>query len=109
MEVEFLRAVEFPVFTVAFRNEVRHTIFTATSISHPTAGPFAAGERATIRFSFENLMAASHYTLAPAVGEWDDGYRLLERREDASSLIVESSLHTGGVVDLPTQMAVERS
>ena len=31
MEVEFLRAVEFPVFTVAFRNEIRHTIFTATS------------------------------------------------------------------------------
>ena len=109
MEVEFLRPVEFPVFTVAFRNEVRQTIFTATSVAHPSAGAFAAGERATIRFSFGNALAASHYTLTPAVGEYEGEYRLLEEREDVASLIVESSLYSGGVVDLPTRMEVERS
>jgi ABC-type polysaccharide/polyol phosphate transport system ATPase subunit len=109
MEVEFLRAVEFPVFTVAFRNEIRHTIFTATSVAHPAAGAFAAGERATVSFAFDNALAASHYTLTPAVGEYEGAYRLLEQREDVASLIVESSLYSGGVVDLPTRMDVKRS
>ncbi|MBN1530844.1 MAG: ABC transporter ATP-binding protein [Thermoleophilaceae bacterium] len=108
MEVEFLRPVRFPVFTVAFRNEVRHTVFTATSVAHPSAGAFAAGDRAIVSFAFENALAQSHYTLTPAVGEYEGEYHLLEQREDVASLIVEASLHSGGVVDLPTRMEVER-
>lgn len=108
MEVKFLRPVRFPVFTVAFRNEVRHAIFVASSIPHPSPGEFRAGESARVRFSFSNVLAASHYTLTPAVGDWDEGYVPLDQREDVASLIVDSPLNTGGVADLPTELVVER-
>ena len=69
-----LRRSGFPIFTVMFRNEVRHLIFMATSIPHPPPGEFRAGERATVRFSFQNQLAPSHYMLTPAVGEWEENY-----------------------------------
>jgi ABC-type polysaccharide/polyol phosphate transport system ATPase subunit len=108
MEVEFLRTVSFPVFTLTFRNDVRHTIFRATSIPHAPPGEFKSGERATVRFTFENLLGPSHYTLTPAVGEWSEGYRPLAQRDDVAALIVESSVQSGGVADLPTELEVTR-
>jgi ABC-type polysaccharide/polyol phosphate transport system ATPase subunit len=109
MEVEFFEDVRVPVFTVMFRNELRHLIFMATSIPHPLPGEFKAGERATVRFTFQNQLAPSHYLLTPAVGKWEDAYEQLEQREEVASLIVESGLETGGVVDLPTQLEIVRS
>jgi ABC-type polysaccharide/polyol phosphate transport system ATPase subunit len=108
MEVEFRRTVSFPVFTMTFRNDVRHTIFRATSVPHSPPGEFAAGERATVRFSFENLLGPSQYTLTPAVGEWHDGYQALSQRDDVAALLVESDVHSGGVADLPTELEVTR-
>jgi Wzt C-terminal domain len=92
-----------------FRNELRHLIFMATSIPHPWPDQFKAGDRATVRFSFQNQLAPSHYLLTPAVGKWEDAYEQLEQREEVASLIVESGLETGGVVDLPTKMEIVRS
>jgi ABC-type polysaccharide/polyol phosphate transport system ATPase subunit len=109
MEVEFFEAVRFPVFTVMFRNELRHLIFMATSIPHPPPGEFNPGDKATVKFSFRNQLAPSHYLLTPAVGKWEDDYEQLEQREEVASLIVESALETGGVVDLPTQLEIVRS
>ncbi len=108
MEVEFLRTVTFPVFTVAFRNELRQPVFVASSIPHPSPGEFRGGERANVRFSFSNVLAPSHYMLTPAVGDWDEGYVPLDQRDDVASLIVDSPLHTGGVADLPTELRIER-
>ena len=53
---------------------------------------FEAGERATVRFAFDNFLGPSRYTLTPDVGEWDPDYRLLDQRDDVASLIVEASL-----------------
>jgi ABC-type polysaccharide/polyol phosphate transport system ATPase subunit len=108
MEVEFRRPVAFPIFTVTFRNDVRHTIFRATSVPHAPPGEFKTGERATVRFAFENLLGPSQYTLTPAVGQWEDGYQPLAQRDDVAALIVESGVHSGGVVDLPTELEVTR-
>jgi ABC-type polysaccharide/polyol phosphate transport system ATPase subunit len=109
MEVVFEGDVGYPVFTIAFRNELRHMIFMATSIVHPPPGEVRAGERVTVRFSFPTLLAPSHYTLSPTVGEWDAGYRQLDERDDVASLVVHSALETGGAVDLPTELVVDRT
>ena len=45
VEVEFLEAAEDLVFTVSFRNDVRHMIFVPTSGWQPVPGLFAGGER----------------------------------------------------------------
>ncbi len=57
-EVEFSQAVDNPVFTLVFRNEVRHTILVCSTDSRVRTGSFEAGRRATVRFGFENSLAA---------------------------------------------------
>ena len=60
------------MFTVTFRNEVRHTIFVATSCA--AGGPLGTVRRrasgVSVRLSFENWLAPSRYTLTPAVAEY---------------------------------------
>jgi ABC-type polysaccharide/polyol phosphate transport system ATPase subunit len=108
LEVEFRRRVENPVFLVTFRNEVRHTIFVATSLSQGLTGTFEQGERVIVRFAFENWLAPSRYSLTPSVGVWDPAFRVLDERQDLASLIVERAWPSGGVTDFPTEVEVER-
>jgi ABC-type polysaccharide/polyol phosphate transport system ATPase subunit len=108
VEAEFMQPVEYPFFTVTFRNEVRHTIFVPNSAGAAPGG-FAAGERAIVRFAFENWLGPSRYTLTPAVGAWDPDYRLLDQRDDVASLIVEAEIRSGGVADIPTRVEIQRS
>ena len=108
MEVEFDRAAEDPSFAITFRNDVRHTIFVARSDREGPSGSFAAGQRATLRFGFDNWLAPSRYTLTPSValaGESAAAARL----EDAGSLQIEAAHWSGGVADLPVQLDVRRS
>jgi ABC-type polysaccharide/polyol phosphate transport system ATPase subunit len=109
LEVEFVTALEDPVFAVVFTNDVRQTVFIATSLLSGQTGRFEAGECATVRFSFENRLAPSRYTLTPAVGIWDPQYRVLDRKADVAALIVDAVTSSGGVVDLPTEVEVTRA
>jgi hypothetical protein len=109
VEVEILRPVSTLVFAVTFRNEVRHTIFAATSGYDPVPGPFEPGERALLRLTFENWLATSRYTLTPSVVTLQPEHRVLDEREDVASLVVESPFDTGGSVDIPTAFELERS
>jgi ABC-type polysaccharide/polyol phosphate transport system ATPase subunit len=108
LEAEFRESVHNPMFTVSFRNEMRHTIFVATSHTHGPLGLFQAGETVAVSLTFENWLAPSRYTLTPAVTLWDPEPRVVDRREDVRSLIVEGGGFTGGVTDLPTKLMVER-
>jgi ABC-type polysaccharide/polyol phosphate transport system ATPase subunit len=107
-EVEFDRVVENPLFAVTFRNDVRHTIFVATSSKHGAMGKFGAGVRATVRFEFPNWLGPSRYTLTPSVSEGIPPIEIT-RADDATALIVEATYATGSVVDMPTELTVERA
>jgi ABC-type multidrug transport system ATPase subunit len=107
MEVEFADAAENPAFRIVFRNQVRHTIFVCNTRGVET-GQFPAGTRAVIRFAFDNRLAQSRYTLSPSV-RVQAGERELEARgDDISALIVEADRMSGGVVDLPYELNIER-
>ncbi|NLT06260.1 MAG: ABC transporter ATP-binding protein [Solirubrobacterales bacterium] len=107
MEVEFVDPVDDPVFTITFRNDVRHTIYVARSDRISASGKFAAGDRVTVRFDFPNWLAQSVYTLTPGVLS-SDGRIVLDMREDAATIRVTGGLATGGVAELPTEMEIER-
>ena len=109
IEVEFLKAIEEPLFVMSFRNEARQPIFKAHSAGQIVAGAFDAGDKATIRFSFENFLAPGRYTLTPEMAIWDPDYRLLDLRDDVAALIVEAANRSGGVADLPHRVEIERS
>ncbi len=106
-EVEFTQTVEEPLFAITFRNDVRHTIFVATSAHHGPQERFEAGERASVSFEFANWLAPTRYTLTPSVS---DGVPPVEltRADDISALIVEAPMATGSVVDMPTALEVNR-
>ncbi len=107
MELEFVDPIEDPVFAITFRNDVRHTIFVARSDTTGPTGSFAAGRRTTVRFGFRNWLAASKYTLTPAVLT-SDTRSTIDQRVDCASLIVSTERVTGGVADLPTELRVEQ-
>ena len=54
----FARPWSDPVFAISFRNDVRHTIFVATSVTHGPLGRFDAGERVTVRLCVRELARA---------------------------------------------------
>ena len=110
VEVTFHEPLEDPVFTLALRNDVRHTIFVAsTSFSEGATGSFTSGESVLIRFRFENWLAPSRYTLTPLVARQEALGQPVDRREDLASLIVHGTYRSGGVVDLPHELEIERS
>jgi ABC-type polysaccharide/polyol phosphate transport system ATPase subunit len=108
MEVEFLDSVEDVVFRVTLRNDVRHTTFVPMSGYEPVPGPFGPGDRLLVRLTFENWLAPSRYTLTPSVSTLSPEHRVLDQREDVAALLVESPYVTGGTVDLPTSLEIER-
>jgi ABC-type polysaccharide/polyol phosphate transport system ATPase subunit len=108
MEVELVDSIVDPVFSVTFRNEMRHTIYVARSDSHGPTGEFTAGQRATVRLGFPNWLGQSNYALTASVITGDMRV-VLDRRIDDAVLRVDSQRITGGVAELPTDVEVERS
>jgi len=102
-EVRFHDAVEAPVFALTLRNAPRHTVF-ATSTRAP--GSFGADERALVRVALENWFAPSRYDATPSVAAGD---AVLDVREDLATLAVEGARFTGGILDLPHEITVERA
>jgi ABC-type polysaccharide/polyol phosphate transport system ATPase subunit len=110
LQVAFAREVENPDFTLTFRNEARHTIFVASTGTPPEpTGRFEAGERVTIRFGFVNRLGPSRYTITPAVGDAARGPEGYGYAEDLSAIIVQAPHYSGGVIDMPFELEVERS
>jgi ABC-type polysaccharide/polyol phosphate transport system ATPase subunit len=108
MEVEFTDPIVDPVFSITFRNEMRHTIYVARSDSRGPMGEFAAGARATVRLGFPTWLGQSNYALTASVITGDMRV-VLDRRIDDAMLRVDSQRITGGVAELPTDVEVERS
>ena len=111
-ELDVLEAVHDPAFGVIFRNDARHTIFLPTTevVDGPT-GAFEPGERVTVRFGFVNHLAPSRYTLTPCVGPGGAGFGSHDafgRGDDLAALAVTGPV-TGGVVDLPLEVRIERA
>jgi Wzt C-terminal domain len=99
-----------PDFTLTFRNDLRHTIFVAsTAVLPPRTGRFRTGEVVTLRFTFENLLAPSRYTISAAAGDRETRLEAYAFAEDVAAVLVQAPHFTGGVTDLPFEFEVERS
>jgi ABC-type polysaccharide/polyol phosphate transport system ATPase subunit len=109
VEVRFHEDVTDPVFGWTLRNEARHAIFVTTSFyEQPHTGSFAAGETVIVRTGFVMRLASSRYTLSPYVARAARAEAVIDIREDLASLLVHSTRHTGGVVDLEQNFEVIR-
>jgi hypothetical protein len=83
-------------------------VVSTTLYDHPHTGRFRAGETVVLRTLFIMRLAAGRYTLSPSVASPGSGSDVLDAREDMAGLLVHSSRHTGGVVDLEQVFEVQR-
>jgi ABC-type polysaccharide/polyol phosphate transport system ATPase subunit len=108
--VQFNEPLDDPVFALSLRNEVGHTIFsTSTHWTQPATGRFEAGELITVRTRLEIWFAPSRYLATASVALAGSGANALDVREDLASLIVYASRASGGVVDPPHTVEIERT
>jgi ABC-type polysaccharide/polyol phosphate transport system ATPase subunit len=109
-ELYFHTPVEHPMFAFSLRNEVRHTIFaTSTNLTHGPTGRYEAGERVTMRVSLENWLMPGRYDLTPTIARQGNGADVLDVREDLASLMVHGTRYSGGIVEIPHTLELERS
>jgi ABC-2 type transport system ATP-binding protein len=110
LEAAFHGPVEHPLFALHLRNEVRHVIFaTSTDLHQGPTGSFAAGDTATIRVEMPNWLAAGRYDLTPTIARQGGGADVLDLREDLARLFVHGTQPSGGVVEIPHTLELERS
>jgi ABC-type multidrug transport system ATPase subunit len=109
VRLAFSQAVDHPDFTLTFRNEARHTVLVATTqtLGVPS-GRFEPGEQITLRCRVANRFAPGRYTITAMVGDNIRGYGAYGYAEDIAAVIVQALFHTGGLVDMPFDLSVER-
>jgi hypothetical protein len=108
-EVRFNEPVRNPIFALTLRNDARATVLVIrTDWRHGETGDFAAGDRAVATFQFDNVLGPSRYSLTASVARDGAESDALDLCEDLATLVVHATVYSGGVVDIPHQIAVER-
>ncbi len=108
-EVRFAEDLDDPVFAATLRTELGHTIVVARSDERGAAsGSFKAGETVTVRFELPNWLTPSRYMLTPSVAREGTGADAVAVVEDMTSIVVYGT-STGGILELPIEMKIERS
>ncbi len=94
---------------VFLHNEEQKAVLVLSTILEPEGTPFRAGERALFSYTFQNVLAPGRYS--PVVNLADRGVPLttVDQYESSFSFVVTGSRALGGVVDLPTQVAVSHA
>jgi ABC-type polysaccharide/polyol phosphate transport system ATPase subunit len=107
--VVFDQPARHPAFAVLFESEAGHPLFaTSTDWVSEETGLYEPGDEAVFSISFENDFAPGRLFASPWVvrrGSQD----LLDRRPRMASVVVTGTLVSGGLVDLPHDVSLERA
>jgi ABC-type polysaccharide/polyol phosphate transport system ATPase subunit len=107
--VEFRVDVEDPQAEVQIHNEEQKAVLVASTwVQHEHSGRFAAGERVLFSFSFDNVLAPGRYSPVINLAHRGSGLDVMDRYERSFSFLVRANLPMGGIVDLPTDVVIER-
>jgi ABC-2 type transport system ATP-binding protein len=109
-EVRFAEDLTDPVFAATLRTELGHTIIVARTDQHGgSSGSFKAGETVTAKFAIPNWLTPSRYLLTPSVAREGTGENALALVEDMASIMVHGSAVSGGILELPVDVRIERA
>jgi ABC-type polysaccharide/polyol phosphate transport system ATPase subunit len=109
MAVAFHTAVEDPLFSFHLRNEARHVVFATGSTVHmASTGSYGAGEEVVLRVALDNWFPPGRYDLSPTVARQGAGADVLDLREDLATLMIHGTRHSGGVIEVPHTLEIER-
>ena len=108
--VEFVATVEDPQVSVYVLDEDHSAVLVATtSERYERSGEFHPGEQAVFSFSFDNVLAPGRYSPLINLAHRGSGVAVMDRYESAFSFVVTSTRALGGTVDLPVEVAIERT
>jgi hypothetical protein len=109
MRVVFHQPAEHPAFAVLFESDARHPLFaTSTDWASTQTGHFKPGDEALFAVSFENLFAPGRMFASPWVVR-RESKDVFDRRPRMTSAVVTGTRASGGIVDLPHDVALERA
>jgi ABC-type polysaccharide/polyol phosphate transport system ATPase subunit len=108
-EAHFAEDLDEPVLAVTLRTELGHTIIVArTDQRDGSSGSFKAGESIIVRFAFPNWLTPARYLLTPSIAREGTGEAALDLVEDMASIMVHGSSSSGGILELPIEITIER-
>jgi ABC-type polysaccharide/polyol phosphate transport system ATPase subunit len=108
--VRFTAEVIDPLFGVTLENGNHDHVLSASTLwDAPRSGTFEAGEEVVFRVRFTNVFTPGRYDATPAVALRGTGVSWLDRRERFCSIVVTGTQGTDAIVQLPYEIAVERS
>jgi hypothetical protein len=107
--VEFMVEIEDPQAEVQIHNEDQKAVLVASTwTQHPHSGHFLAGDRVVFSFSFENVLAPGRYSPVVNLAHPGQGLNVIDRFDRGFSFLVTARNPLGGIVDVPTDVAIER-
>ncbi len=109
LRVRFDETVDDPSFAISWVNEFHQNHLTAaTALRQERTGRFEAGEEVLLSVAFDNVLRPGRYELSTLIAHRGSGSDLIDRWERRVSIVVVGTLATGGMVDLPVEMTLER-
>jgi ABC-type polysaccharide/polyol phosphate transport system ATPase subunit len=108
-KLEFREPMQHPAVAVLFENDRHHPLFAASTdtFNHGDTGLFEAGDSAIFSVAFENSIAPGRIYASPWVIH-RRGTALADRRPRMLSAIVTGTQSSGGLVDLPHDVTLDR-
>ncbi|HEX8075374.1 MAG TPA: ABC transporter ATP-binding protein [Thermoleophilaceae bacterium] len=107
--VVFHEAVQHPAIAVVLENDRHLPLFaTSTDWVETSTGQFQPGDEATFAVSFENVLAPGRVYASPWVVRRGT-QNLMDRRPRMTSAVVTGTRVSGGLVDLPHDVSLERA
>jgi ABC-type polysaccharide/polyol phosphate transport system ATPase subunit len=108
--VRFVEAHDDPVFAFSLGTDEDDIVFaTSTMWEDERTGSFAAGEQVGFRVAFENHFAPGRYHATPQVARRGSGQDVHVKVKDMASVVVTGARATGGLVDVPHTLRIERA
>jgi hypothetical protein len=108
--VRFHQTVEDPSFAVSWVNQFHQNHFVAnTALENERTGRFHAGEEVLFSVTFDNVLAPGRYGLSVLLAHRGNGADVIDRWERRVSVVVAATASSGGLVDLPHEISLERA
>jgi ABC-type polysaccharide/polyol phosphate transport system ATPase subunit len=109
-QVEFRAHMEHPAVAMLIENDRHHPLFATStdSINNGDTGVYEAGETAIFTVSFQNAIAPGRIYVSPWIVH-RRGAELADRRPRMVTAIVAGAHVTGGLVDLPHDVSLDRT
>jgi ABC-type polysaccharide/polyol phosphate transport system ATPase subunit len=107
--VRFNEFVRDPAVNVTLFNEQRQPVVVATTTEDDDqTGGFQEGELAVFSFSMHNMLAPGRYHPMVTITRRGEGLDVIDRFTRDMSFVVTGLSASGGMVEIPVQMAVDR-